>query len=64
MQSIAFVLHNPDGRLREEDGPLEWCTVQTLALFTVAVLRIERVAVNLECNWKYGRVLAYGIQVQ
>jgi hypothetical protein len=38
--------------------------MQTLTLFTVAVLRIERVAVNLKCNWKYGRVLAYGIEVQ
>jgi hypothetical protein len=38
--------------------------MQTLTLFTVAVLRIERVAVNLKCNWKYDRVLAYGIEVQ
>ncbi len=42
------VLGKPDGSLVEERGPLEGCTVKTLALSAMAVLSVDRITVVFE----------------
>jgi hypothetical protein len=48
MEGVVLVLDDPARSLGEENSPLEGGAVQTLALSTMAVFCVNRVAVDFE----------------